>query len=161
MYWRIGERTFVEEQRGEERAKYGEQILKNLSVKLEDEFGSGFSYRQLAYARKFYRVYPIVNALRSQLNWSQYRLLISIDDDYKREYYELDIPELLTEIIKDLMMLEFLGLKREASYYEKDIESALITHLQYFDEPVSTLLAVRKGTYRRNRRYYSRNGGEN
>jgi predicted nuclease of restriction endonuclease-like (RecB) superfamily len=172
MYWQIGERTFVEEQRGEERAKYGEQILKNLAVKLEDEFGSGFSYRQLAYARKFYRVYPIVNALRSQLNWSQYRLLISIDDDYKREYYELEsanngwtgreterqinsslyerlllsndkesvlavarrerIPELPTEIIKDPMMLEFLGLKREASYYEKDIESALITHLQEF-----------------------------
>jgi hypothetical protein len=64
--------------------------LKNLAVKLENEFGSGFSYRQLAYARKFYRVYPIVNALRSQLNWSQYRLLISIDDDYKREYYELE-----------------------------------------------------------------------
>jgi predicted nuclease of restriction endonuclease-like (RecB) superfamily len=172
MYWRIGERTFVEEQRGEERAKYGEQILKNLAVNLEKEFGSGFSYRQLAYARKFYRVYPIVNALRSQLNWSQYRLLISIDDDYKREYYELEsvnngwtgreterqinsslyerlllsndkesvlavarrerVPELPTEIIKDPMMLEFLGLKREASYYEKDIESALITHLQEF-----------------------------
>ena len=172
MYWRIGERTFVEEQRGEERAKYGEQLLKNLAAKLENEFGSGFSYRQLAYARKFYRVYPIVNALRSQLNWSQYRLLISLDDDYKREYYELEsannnwtgreterqinsllyerlllsndkesvlavarkerIPELPTEIIKDPMMLEFLGLKRDASYYEKDIESALIKHLQEF-----------------------------
>ena len=169
---RIGERTFVEEQRGEERARYGEQILKNLAVKLEDEFGSGFSYRQLAYARKFYRVYPIVNALRSQLNWSQYRLLTSIDDDYKREYYELEstnngwtgreterqinsllyerlllsndkesvlavarkerIPELPTEIIKDPMMLEFLGLKRESEYYEHDIETALINHLQEF-----------------------------
>ena len=89
MYWRIGERTLVEEQHGEERAKYGEQLLKNLAAKLENEFGSGFSYRQLACARKFYRVYPIVNALRSQLNWTQYRHLISIDDDYKREYYEL------------------------------------------------------------------------
>jgi predicted nuclease of restriction endonuclease-like (RecB) superfamily len=113
-----------------------------------------------------------VNALRSQLNWSQYRLLISIDDDYRRQYYELEsvnngwtgreterqinsslyerlllsnnkesvlavarrerLPELPTEIIKDPMMLEFLGLRREASYYEKDIESALITHLQEF-----------------------------
>ena len=36
------------------------------------------------------------------------------------------------EIIKDPMVLEFLGLKREAAYYEKDLESAIITHLQEF-----------------------------
>lgn len=36
------------------------------------------------------------------------------------------------EIIKDPMVLEFLGLKREASYYEKDLESSIITHLQDF-----------------------------
>lgn len=172
MYWRIGERIFVEEQHGEERARYGEQLLQGLSVKLEDEFGSGFSYRQLAYARKFYKVYPNVNALRSQLNWSQYRLLISIDDKYKREYYELEsvnnawtgreterqinsllyerllmssdkeavlavarkerIPEKPTEIIKDPMFLEFLGLKDKSHYHEGDLSSALITHLQEF-----------------------------
>ena len=90
MYWRLGERIFLEEQRGQERAEYGEYLIKNLSKRLENEFGSGFSYRQLAYCRKFYRLYPIVNAVRSQLNWTQYRLLISIDDEYKREYYELE-----------------------------------------------------------------------
>ncbi|MFR9597440.1 MAG: DUF1016 domain-containing protein, partial [Rikenellaceae bacterium] len=42
------------------------------------------------------------------------------------------IPQSPTEIIKDPMVLEFLGLKREASYYEKDLESALITNLQTF-----------------------------
>jgi predicted nuclease of restriction endonuclease-like (RecB) superfamily len=36
------------------------------------------------------------------------------------------------EIIKDPMVLEFLGLKREAAYYEKDLEAAIITHLQDF-----------------------------
>ena len=172
MYWCLGECIFTEEQRGKDRAEYGEYLIRNLSTQLESEFGSGFSYRQLAYCRKFYRLYPIVNALRAQLNWSQYRLLISIDDDYKREYYELEatnngwtgremerqinaslyerlllsnnkeavlavarkerIPELPTEIIKDPMVLEFLGLKRQAAYYEKDFESALITHLQEF-----------------------------
>ena len=172
MYWQLGERIFVEEQRGEDRAKYGEYLIKNLAKDLEPEFGSGFSVRQLELCRQFYRVYPITNAVRSQLNWYQYRLLIRIDDDYKREYYELEainnawtgrelerqinsslyerlllsndkesvlavarkqrIPESPTEIIKDPMMLEFLGLKREASYYEKDLESAIITHLQEF-----------------------------
>ena len=172
MYWRLGERIFVEEQRGEERAKYGEYLIRNLSTTLEPEFGSGFKIRQLERARQFYRMYPITSALRTQLNWMQYRLLISIDDNYKREYYELEtlnnawtgrelerqinsslyerlllsndkesvlavarkqrIPESPTEIIKDPMMLEFLGLKRESSYYEKDFESAIITHLQEF-----------------------------
>ena len=42
------------------------------------------------------------------------------------------LPENPTDIIKDPMYLEFLGLKREAAYYEKDIEQAIITHLQEF-----------------------------
>ena len=172
MYWRLGERIFTEEQRGKDRAEYGEYLLRNLAAQLESEFGSGFSLRQLELARQFYRMYPIANAVRSQLNWYQYRLLIRIEDDYKREYYELEaanngwtgremerqinsslyerlllsnnkeavlavarkerIPELPTEIIKDPMVLEFLGLKRQAAYYEKDFEPALITHLQEF-----------------------------
>lgn len=42
------------------------------------------------------------------------------------------IPENAKEIIKDPMYLEFLGLKRESSYYEKDLETAIVTHLQQF-----------------------------
>lgn len=172
MYWRLGERIFVEEQSGQDRAEYGDYLIRDLSKDLEAEFGSGFTYTQLTRARKFYRIYPNTNEVRPQLNWTQYRQLIAIDDDYKREYYELEsvnnawtgreterqinsllyerllmsnnkeavlavarkerIPEKPTEIIKDPMYLEFLGLKREAEYYEKDVESALITHLQEF-----------------------------
>jgi predicted nuclease of restriction endonuclease-like (RecB) superfamily len=172
MYWHLGERIFVEEQREQNRAEYGEYLIRDLSNELENEFGSGFSYTQLTRARKFYRLYPNINDVRPQLNWSQYRRLIAIDDDYKREYYELEsanqvwtareterqinsllyerlllsndkeavlavarkqrIPEKPTEIIKGPMYLEFLGLKREAEYCEKDVESALITHLQEF-----------------------------
>lgn len=172
MYWKIGERIILEEQHGEERAEYGTYLLKNLAYKIEAEFGSGFSVRTLEQCRQFYRTYPITNALRSQFNWFQYRLLIQIDNKGKREYYELEalnnnwtgrelerqinsglyerlllsndkkavlavarkerMPEQPSEIIKDPMVLEFLGLKRNASYYEKDLESALITHLQSF-----------------------------
>jgi len=64
--------------------------VRNLAIQLENKFGSGYFYRQLARVRKFYRTCPIVTALRSQLNWFRYRLLISIDDDCKREYYELE-----------------------------------------------------------------------
>ena len=90
MYWTLGRRIFEEEQHGKERADYGAYLVRNLAASLEPEYGSGFSYRQLAFSRQFYRTYPIVNALRSQLNWTQYRLLIQIEDKQEREYYELE-----------------------------------------------------------------------
>lgn len=172
MYWRLGKRIFEEEQQGKERADYGAYILQNLAKRLEPEYGSGFSYRQLKFCRQFYKTYPNGNALRSHLNWSQYRMLIQISDPDKREYYELEsvnngwtgreterqinsmlyerllmsndkesvlavarkerIPENPTEVIKDPMVLEFLGLRKESSYYEKDLESAIISHLADF-----------------------------
>lgn len=172
MYWKLGERIFIEEQKGQDRAEYGAYLLQNVALEIEKEFGSGFSVRQLERARQFYRTYPIATALRTQLNWYQYRLLIQIDDKDKREYYELEatnnnwtgrelerqinsglyerlllsndkkavlevarkerIPESPTEIIKDPMVLEFLGLRPEVTYYEKDLERALITNLQAF-----------------------------
>ena len=172
MYWKLGERIFIEEQKGQDRAEYGAYLLQNVALEIEKEFGSGFSVRQLERARQFYRTYPIATALRTQLNWYQYRLLIQIDDKDKREYYELEatnnnwtgrelerqinsglyerlllsndkkavlevarkerIPESPNEIIKDPMVLEFLGLRPEATYYEKDLERALITNLQAF-----------------------------
>ena len=71
MYWQIGRRIMEEEQKGKERADYGAYLLKNLAKKLEPEYGSGFSYRQLNFCRQFYRMYPIANALCSQFNWSR------------------------------------------------------------------------------------------
>ena len=172
MYWNIGRRIVEEEQHGKERADYGTYLIKNLAKELEPEYGSGFGVRQLEQSRQFYRTYPIANTLRSQLNWSQYRRLIQIEDPDKREYYELEsvnggwtareterqinsmlyerlllsnekekvlavarnqrIPESPTEVIKDPMVLEFLGLERKAAYYEKDLQSAIISHIAEF-----------------------------
>lgn len=172
MYWKLGERIFEEEQQGQDRADYGSYLIRNLSKELEPEFGSGFTVRQLERCRQFYRVFPIASALRSQLNWSQYKMLISIEDSSKREYYELEavknawtgrelerqinsnlyerllmsndkeavlavarkerLPETPSEIVKDPMILEFLGLERKPQFYEKDLETALIEQLQHF-----------------------------
>ena len=172
MYWAIGQRIVEKEQQGKERADYGTYLIKNLSKEIEPAYGSGFSVRQLERSRQFYRLYPIASALRTQLNWSQYKLLIAIPDPDKREYYELEavnegwtgrqlerqinsmlyerlllsndkeavlavarkerIPESPQEIIKDPMFLEFLGLERKASYYEKDLEGAIISHIADF-----------------------------
>ena len=90
MYWQIGRRIVEEEQGGQARAEYGKGLIKNLAQEIEPEYGSGFSYRQLNFARQFFLEYPKVNALRSQFNWTQYRALIQIPDKDKREYYELE-----------------------------------------------------------------------
>lgn len=172
MYWQMGKRIFEEEQQGKERADYGSYLIRNLAKEIQPEFGSGFAIRQLERARQFYRIFPIASTLRTQLNWSQYKLLISIDDESKREYYlqesvnncwtfrELErqvnsglyerlllsndkesvlavarkerIPQTPQEVIKDPMVLEFLGLKSQSSYYEKDLEASIITNLQEF-----------------------------
>lgn len=172
MYWHIGKYIFEEEQQGKDRAEYGKFLIKYVSQQIEPEFGSGFGIRQLERCRRFYRFFPIASAVRTQLNWTQYKLLISVDDTDKREFYiaesiknhwtsrqmERQINSLLyerlllsndkesvlavalgekqvseaNEIVKDPMYLEFLGLKRESSYYEKDLEQAIITHLQDF-----------------------------
>lgn len=172
MYWSIGKRIFEEEQQGKERADYGTYLIKYLAEQLQPEYGSGFSYRQLNWYRQFYRTFPIVSTLWTQLSWSQYKLLLAIDNQNKREFYIAEtvknnwtvrqlerqinsslferllissdqesvlsvaqnekLPSDAREIIKDPMYLEFLGLKRETAYYEKDLEKAIITHLQEF-----------------------------
>ena len=64
------------------RADYGSYLIRNLAKEIEPEYGSGFGERQLERARQFYREYPIPSAVRSQLNWSQYRLLIQLRATY-------------------------------------------------------------------------------
>ncbi len=87
MYWQIGKVIFEEEQQGEDRATYGSYLIKGISKELQPNFGSGFSVRQLERYRQFYRTFPIASALRSQLNWTHYKLLISIDNEDKRTFY--------------------------------------------------------------------------
>ncbi|MPM95376.1 hypothetical protein SDC9_142530 [bioreactor metagenome] len=84
MYWHIGKRIFEEEQEGKDRADYGTYLIKYLSEQLQPEFGSGFSVRQINHYRQFYRTFPIVHALRAQLSWTQYKLLLSVDNEDKR-----------------------------------------------------------------------------
>lgn len=87
MYWHIGQRIFEEEQDGKDRADYGEYLTKYISQQLEPEFGSGFSKRQIELFRQFYRSFPIANALRSQLSWTHYKLIIRLDSQDKIDFY--------------------------------------------------------------------------
>ena len=90
MYWKIGKRIFEEEQQGRDRAEYGTFLIKSLAKELQPEYGSGFSVRQLERYRQFFRMFPITSALRTQLNWTHYKLLLPFENQDKREYYILE-----------------------------------------------------------------------
>ncbi len=118
MYWHIGKRIFEEEQQGQDRADYGAYLIKSLAQQLQPEFGSGFSARQLE--RQIYsNLYE--------------RLLLSNDKASVLAVARNEtVPTDPRQIIKAPMALEFLGLRRESAYYEKDLEQAIITYLQDF-----------------------------
>ena len=86
LYWNIG-KAIMEIQQGDERASYGDAVLDRLSEKLTDEFGKGFSSRNLRTMRKFYLIYPIWKTVSSKLSWSHYLELIKIEEDNKRNFY--------------------------------------------------------------------------
>lgn len=88
-YYNVG-RLIVEAQGGEVRAKYGSNLIKNYSERLVVDFNDKkYSYRNLMNMRKFYLLFrdEKVNALRSQLSWSHYRELLSLDNYNEIKYY--------------------------------------------------------------------------
>lgn len=92
-YFEIGRKIVNEEQKGEKRAGYGEQLIEHLSKELIKEFGKGFSTTALKNMRIFYTTYkdkisqsPTDEFFR--LSWTHYCELIKIKDETKRGYFE-------------------------------------------------------------------------
>jgi predicted nuclease of restriction endonuclease-like (RecB) superfamily len=232
--WLIGQEIVEEEQRGEDRANYGEQLLTNLSRRLRKDLGGGFSVSALKYIRAFYLSYPSLlkkqyamhvelpmlesksneirreargllpgsavppgksHAARGQLgfanisdpayreswrpgqlhasfSWTHYRTLLRVENQESRSFYEIEtikngwsarelerqINSLLyerlalskdkkgllrlakkghevqkpTDLFKDPMVMEFLGLPQSPKLVESDLEEALIENLRAF-----------------------------
>lgn len=86
LYWNIG-KIIMEIQQGDERASYGEMVIKKLSQKLTAEFGKGFSKRNLERMRKFYIYFPIATTVSTQLSWSHYVEILKVDEELKRNFY--------------------------------------------------------------------------
>lgn len=89
LYWKVGDRVH-REVLDQERAGYGEQILQTLSAKLTEEFGRGFSARNLASMVRFAEVFPdesVVASLCRVLSWSHLTRIIYLDDPLKRDFY--------------------------------------------------------------------------
>lgn len=137
------------------------------------EFGKGFTVANLKNMRQFYLIFQKSYALRSELTWTHYRLLMRVENENARNFYieeciksnwstrqlERQITTLFYErllsskdkekvskeiyklepqikkaedIIKDPYVLEFLGLLENTNFLEKNLEQALINHLQKF-----------------------------
>ena len=111
LYWNIG-KIIMEIQQGDERASYGDAVLDKLSQKLTNEFGKGFSKRNLERMRKFYIFFPIATTMSSQLSWSHYLELIKIDDEQKRKFY-------LNECINSKWSVRELQRQRDSLLYER------------------------------------------
>lgn len=87
-YWHIGRMIVEEEQKGKAKAIYGEKLLQNLSNQLNQDFGKGFSLSNLKYFRKFYLLFPKGHAVRDQLSWTHYRLLLKVENERARTFYQ-------------------------------------------------------------------------
>ena len=95
-YWLMGRRIVEEEQQGNERAAYGEEILKTLSIELTKEFGCGFGIRNLWDFRKFYLTFQdaeIMHTLCAQLSWSHIRLIMRVENRDAQKYYLQEAAE--------------------------------------------------------------------
>ena len=204
----IGRRIVEHEQKGEKRAGYGAELLKELSARLSEEFGRGFSPVNLSHMRRFYvtwqervhifqkpseklgsttipqtpsgelapiEIWQKPSAKFSNpftLSWSHYVELLTVNDPDERSFYEIEatnegwsLPELRRQkasalyhrlalsrdkagvkrlaregqiitkpedVLKNPLVLEFLGLDEQSGYSESDLESAIITHLEKF-----------------------------
>lgn len=142
VYWHIGREIVEEEQKGSERAGYGQAILLQLSQRLTKEFGKGYGRSTIADIRQFYLIYSktdaaIVHALRgqsddsfqAQLSWTHYRLLMRISTNEARHFYEI----------------EAIQNRWSARELERQINSLLFARLAKSKDKEGLLALARKG----------------
>jgi len=91
-YFEIGRIIVHEEQSGKERAEYGQQLVDELSERLTNEFGKGFSATNIKQMRSFYLIYSKGQTVSDEFNlsWSHYLKLMRIDDELERRFYEIE-----------------------------------------------------------------------
>ena len=89
MNWNIGKRI-KEDVLYNQRAEYGKEIIKNLSSKLTEHYGKGWSIYKLQHCVRSAYTFSeeeIVYAVRTQLTWTHLRSLMAIEDELKRKFY--------------------------------------------------------------------------
>ena len=176
--WYLGKRISIEILKGENRAEYGTEVIKQLSKKLTEIYGKGFTKSYLYNFIRFYKTFPKIFqspiGKSELLSWTHYYLLLDVDNDDARQWYaheafvenwsvstlrrnigsqyyfrllksqQKDIikEEIIhpttkeqsdkLEFIKNPVVAEFLGLAPNVDFYESDLETSIINHLQKF-----------------------------
>jgi predicted nuclease of restriction endonuclease-like (RecB) superfamily len=113
-YHEIGRMIVEDEQQGKHRAEYGKQVLDDLSIRLTQEFGKGFSVVNLRQMRAFYLTYSIQQTTSAEftLSWSHYLKLMRIENPDERSFYEI-------ECAANNWSLKELQRQYDASLYER------------------------------------------
>ncbi len=96
--WLLGYRIASEEMQGQERAKYGAEIIKKLAKELSAEYGKGFTKSNLYSFYSFYKTYPeifqtVSGKSQRLLSWSHYAVLLQVNDEKARVWYEKEAIE--------------------------------------------------------------------
>jgi predicted nuclease of restriction endonuclease-like (RecB) superfamily len=115
-YWHIGRLIVEDEQQGQAHAEYGKAQLQQISKSLSEDYGKGFDVTNLRNMRRFYRVFPKRDALRPELNWTQYRALIRIEKTEARLWY-------MKESIEQNWSARALERQISTLYYERLLAS--------------------------------------
>jgi len=92
-YWQIGKIIVEQEQSGKKKADYGKYLVIDLSERLTNDFGKGFSIANIKNIRQFYLAFSNSYALRSELTWTHYRLLMRIEKESARNFYLIESIE--------------------------------------------------------------------
>lgn len=85
--WEIGRLIVEDEQGGKRKAEYGKAQLANLANRLTMEYGNGYTLTNLKYMRQFYLAFPIGHAVRDELSWTHYRILMRVPEEDARTWY--------------------------------------------------------------------------
>lgn len=126
-YWEVGRRIVEFEQRGSERAEYGEAVIRQLAQDLTQQFGRGFGAVNLSQMRRFFLEWPpklifqtpsekspSVADLGSKfpLPWSAYVRLLSVKNPKARAFYE-------TEALRSGWSVRQLDRQIGSQFYER------------------------------------------
>jgi predicted nuclease of restriction endonuclease-like (RecB) superfamily len=128
-YWEVGRVIVEDEQAGKERAGYGKRVLEGLAKRLQAEFGRGYDPSNLRNMRAFFVTYPIRDALRHDLSWTHYRLLLRIENPDARAFYEA----------------EAVNARWSTRELERQINSLLFDRLALSRDKAGVMALARKG----------------
>jgi len=131
-YWNIGKLIVEDAQKGNVSAEYGKTIIKDLSKKLMGTFGKGFDDSNLRRMRQFYTTFPNRDAVRHNLSWTHYRMILKIENDKKRTFYineasdQIWSTRTLEKQINNLYYERLLASQEKTSVIQEATENAIL-----------------------------------